>query len=310
MRDYSITIFGSSTRKDFDKYSDKDLLIVADDISHLEKLKKEYQKEGWSVSSYTYSKLSYISKIGGLFIEHLKNEGEIIRDDNNKLETILNSHISKNNYDIELKETKEFFNILTKIPKRTISYAWFCDTFFVGLRNYLIYENANNRMYEFSYIGLLNNLYNKKRISKLDFNLLKELRVIKRNYREGIKDELPSIEYIYKIYEIARKLGFLSELNIQPIDEYQKHIENNLLTSGFTPYQKLRLIESYYLTKDTIIPKLKKIISNPQFYACKMKDDKYTLELINAINTGKNNTQQTINKAFWVRGSLASSSVN
>ncbi len=40
MKNYSVAIFGSSLRADFDKYSDRDLLVVADDFKTLEKLKK------------------------------------------------------------------------------------------------------------------------------------------------------------------------------------------------------------------------------------------------------------------------------
>ena len=70
MKLYSIAHFGSSLRNDFDKYSDKDLLIVAEDWATVNKLKANYQNQGWSVSTYTYSKLEYLSKQGNLFVKH------------------------------------------------------------------------------------------------------------------------------------------------------------------------------------------------------------------------------------------------
>ena len=61
MKNYSVAIYGSSTRENFDTYSDKDILIVAEYYKELENLKKEYEKQGFSVSTYTYSKLKFLT---------------------------------------------------------------------------------------------------------------------------------------------------------------------------------------------------------------------------------------------------------
>lgn len=72
---YSILIYGSSIRGNSDKYSDKDLLIVAEEYNVLNSLKDYYSQLGWSVSTYTYDKLNYLSINGYLFVKHLILEG-------------------------------------------------------------------------------------------------------------------------------------------------------------------------------------------------------------------------------------------
>ncbi|MDQ7032805.1 MAG: hypothetical protein Q9M37_08870, partial [Desulfonauticus sp.] len=67
------------------------------------------------------------------------------------------------------------------------------------------------------------------------------------------------------------------------VNKFQKIIEENILRKEFSPYQRLRLVEGFYCSIGKNIPELKKIISNPQFYALKLKDNNYTMKLINEI---------------------------
>jgi Nucleotidyltransferase domain len=283
MKNYSIAIFGSSLRDDFDKYSDKDLLIVADSYKTLENLKTIYSKDNWSISYYTYSKLKYLSKHGSLFIKHLKNESEILNDSNNNLKAILDEFQPKHSYQFDIKDSKNYFNILEYLPNSELGLAWFCDCFFVGFRNYLVFKNAENEIFEFSFKKLLQILKNNNEITENDITTLKELRVVKRNYRENILDELPSKEFVLKVIKIAKKIGLLPNSNIISTIDFQEDIEHKILNKHFNSYQRLRLVEGYYCSQKRIIPELKKIVSNPQFYASKLKDDKYTMELIKKI---------------------------
>ncbi|MBO0341050.1 nucleotidyltransferase domain-containing protein [Flagellimonas profundi] len=283
MKNYSIAIFGSSLRSDFDKYSDKDLLIVADDYETMENLTKIYSKDDWSISFYTYSKLKYLSENGSLFIKHLQKESKIIIDKDDRLKDILNEFIPKNNYEKDIKDCESYFDIIKTVPKTTLGYAWFCDSLFVGLRNYLVFKNAEDGIFEFSFIKLLKRLKEQRLINQSDINILRELRVVKRNYREEILDELPSLDFIKKVIPIAKGLGILESVKFVNSQKFQNIIEKSIIKRNFNPYQRLRLVEGYYCSQALNIPELKKIISNPQFYACKMKDNDFTLNLISEI---------------------------
>lgn len=280
MKNFSIAIFGSSLREDFDKYSDRDLLIVADDYETLNELKAIYSKDTWSISFYTYSKLEYLSKNGSLFIKHLQNESKTIIDINERLNEILNQFHPKNNYDKDIQDCKNYFEIIEYVPKTIQGFSWFCDSLYVGLRNYLVFKNAKNGIFEFSFLKLLSGLKEQGEINQHDLELLRELRVIKRNYRDEILDELPSFDFIKKIISIIEDLGVIESVKVIDSLPFQNHIYKSILNKKFNPYQRLRLVEGYYCSQESRIPELKKIISNPQFYSCKMKDNDFTMNLI------------------------------
>ncbi len=280
MKNYSVAIFGSSLRADFDKYSDRDLLVVAKDFKTLEELKKKYSNEDWSISYYTYSKLKYLSENGSLFIKHLQKESKIIIDEKDRLITILNQFNPKSNYKKDIQDCENYFDIIKTVPKTNLGYAWFCDSLYVGLRNYLIFKYAENNTFEFSFIKLLYGLKEQGKIHQSDIEILRELRVVKRNYREEILDELPSLDFIKKVLPIVKDLGILESVKFVDSRKFQITIEKSIIKRNFNPYQRLRLIEGYYCSQELNIPELKKIISNPQFYACKMKDNDFTLRWI------------------------------
>jgi len=283
MKNYSTAIFGSSLRSDFDKYSDKDLLIVADDYETLENLKTTYSKRDWSISFYTYTKLKYLSRNGSLFIKHLQNESQIIIDKNDRLKGILDDFNSKNDYKKDIEDCLNYFDIIKSIPNTTLGLAWYCDCLYVGLRNYLVFKNAEKGIFEFSFIKLLNSLKNEGEIENSDIEILKELRVVKRNYRDEILNELPSLSFIQKVIPILKAIGILDTVKIVDSLTFQNIVEKSVIKKKFNPYQRLRLVEGYYCSQELNIPELKKIISNPQFYALKMKDDDFTMNLISEI---------------------------
>jgi hypothetical protein len=291
MKKYSISIFGSSLRPNFDKYSDKDLLIVSDSYSTLTKLKKKYEFDGYSVSTYTYKKLKFLSEKGSLFVQHLKVESQIMTDYNDLLKSILENHKETQPTNEQIDDSIEYFNFLKIIPDSVIGYAWFCDCFYVGIRNYLILKSASERNYNFSFLSLLNDLLKTKDIDSNDFETLRQLRVLKKSYREKIYDELPSKDFINALLNVGRKLNLLSFSNLETYDNYKTYLLNLVRSNDTNHYFKLRLIEIYYLLSGQRHEELDKIICNPQLYAMKFKDDKFIDRILTDIEK-KNGTQQ------------------
>jgi len=283
MKTYSIAIFGSSLRPNFDKYSDKDLLIVSDSYSKLNKLKNNYELAGYSVSTYTYKKLKYLSDLGSLFIQHLKVESRILTDQKGLLSKILENHQESLPSAKQIKESIEYFDFLKNIPDSKIGYAWFCDCYYVGLRNYLILKSAEIQNYVFSFLNLLSVLLKSKTIDNDDFEVLRQLRVIKKNYRERIYDELPSKEYIDALVKVGDKLNLLPHTNYQSIDNYTTIMLEYVKAKDTNHYFKLRLVEIFYLLSGQILKELDRIICNPQLYAMKFKNNEFVSKLITDI---------------------------
>lgn len=280
MKSYSIAYFGSSLRSDFDQYSDKDVLFVAEDWGTLKKLELLYKNRGWSISTYTYSKLEYLSKQGSLFVKHLQMDSKILIDQQNRLKNILQTYHPNDNYEEEIQNSIKYFNILKYVPNTAHGFAWFCDCFYVGFRNYLIFKAANSHAYEFSYLTLLKTLEN---ITKDEYKTLKELRVIKRNYRIDIFDEFPSYEYFSKLLKLIYKLDLFHDVKLVPANSYSETIISFCTNEKYNSYQRLRLVEGIYVANGHYLPPIKKIISNPQLYACKLKNNSYVTKLLKQI---------------------------
>ena len=285
MKNYSVEIYGSSTRENFDKYSDKDILIVADYFKELKKLKTEYENKGFSVSLYTYSKLKFMSENGSLFIDHLVKESQIIIDSNEKLSFILKKHKSKKPDLKQFQDNKNYFKILKLIPNSNKGFGWYCDCLYVGFRNYLILKSAEKEYFNFSYLTLLEELKNDNLITIDELEILRELRVIKRNYREKINDESPSESYIFKVVIILNKLDLLKNINISDKTQFQNYVETSIKSKEFGHYQIMRLIEMYYHFEGKQNKEIERIICNPQFYASFFKKEKYVQSLIEKITS-------------------------
>lgn len=293
MKKYSIIKFGSQLNSNFDKYSDKDLLIVTDSSKYLSVLYETYSSQGWSVSGYTYSKLKYLSNKGSLFISHLKNDSEIIFDYKNKFKEILDSHQIEKDFKREIKDSKDYFDILKNVPDNQLGYAWFADCFYVGLRNYLIFKNAERNIFEFSYLKIIELLKLDCLITEKEYAQLRELRVVKFNYRENILDELPSKSFILLLMNIARKLELFDNSNFIKSMLFEGLTLDYIKDSNLNGYQRLRLIEGIYCAKEVNIPEVKRIISNPQFYASRLMDNDFMMEVLRQLN--KNATQHFVN---------------
>jgi predicted nucleotidyltransferase len=279
---YSILIYGSSIRGNSDKYSDKDLLIVAEEYNVLNSLKDYYSQLGWSVSTYTYDKLNYLSINGYLFVKHLILEGEIIFDTDNSLHSILKNFKECVDYVKEMKKASFFLNFIQEIPDNVISYSWLLDNTYLTLRNYLIYESALKKEYNFGYIDLVNNLLSENRITQTEAEKLFQLRVIKSCYRNNFDDISPSKDFTEDIISIVNNIGLRITTSFSQSRLNFEKINFNNIDSA---YKKLRLIELVLKNESIEDQYLNKCISNPQMYASNKSIEKIHLKVLEKIKT-------------------------
>lgn len=282
---YSVLKYGSVVRGNSDKYSDKDILIVAEDYNDLKKISLQYTNEGWSVSLYTYNKLEYLSQKGFLFVKHLINEGIIEFDPNNRLKKILENFRETKNYNKEIKETQSFFNFIHVIPNNSISYLWLCDNLYVNFRNFLIFNSALNRNYKFSYPELIEELLYKDLINQNEFKILADLRVLKSCYRNTYSDIIPDKDYLNKILLIMNRFNI--ETNFIFTDDFAS-IKKITLNKNQKPYKNLRLIELIFNNLGIKDEYLEKCITNPQMYANSKSINKVYNQILNHIRTTNN----------------------
>lgn len=282
---HSILKYGSYIRGNSDKYSDKDILIVADKFEELNNLNNYYSNKGWSTSLYTYDKIEYLAKNGYLFVKHLINEGKIIEDENNILYNILQKFEERLDYTHEIKKSSEFINYLNIIPNKIESYFWLCDNIYVALRNLLIYKSALKNEFLFSYVDLIRSLLNEKSITKSEFDTLLQLRVIKSCYRNDYKDIYPSLDYTQKVISLANKLGLNLKIEFSTNMNCLKLVDYPNIDSS---YKKLRFIELILKNESIEDAYLTKCISNPQMYANSRHIEKIYMKTIAKIKTSHN----------------------
>ena len=262
-------------------------MIATDNVSDLIELHKQYTALGWSVSSYTYSKLKYLSSKGSLFLSHLKLNSNIIFDPENTFKQIVDKHLQKEDYNNELVDSINYFDIINYIPDLQLGYAWFADCFYVGFRNFLIFENANKHIYEFSYLKMIESLLKENKISMKEYHILRELRVVKYNYRANILDELPQKSFISSLLPIAKRFNIIPKAFFVNPQHYQNSVLDIIHCRHINGYQRLRLLEGIYCSKEINIPEIKRIVSNPQFYASKLSDNTFLDGLINILEKGE-----------------------
>jgi hypothetical protein len=184
----SEAIFGSASRGTADRLSDRDILIIDDDVELLRVRANELKNQGWSVASYTFAKLEALAAKGALFIQHLKLEASISRDDGGRLLTLLREFEPRTDYSSELRLNRQLADLCRVVADNPRGALFAADVLFVSLRNWGVLWLAQQRRYVFSYEEILQGLRGHRMIDASSIGTLTKLRFLKCLYRSGEKD--------------------------------------------------------------------------------------------------------------------------
>ena len=130
-------------------------------------------------------------------------------------------------------------------------------------------------------------LLKENRINKKEYHILRELRVLKYNYRENILDELPQKSFVSSLLPIAERFNIMSKTIFVNPQYYQNYVLDMIHCRQINRYQRLRLLEGIYCSKAINIPEIKRIVSNPQFYASKLSNNTFLDRLIDILAKGE-----------------------
>ena len=134
----STCIFGSRARNRFDHLSDRDVLVVAPSELEVADASREWFASGWSVARFTQQQMIGMADRHSLFLQHLKQEGIILSDEDGFLSSIIQKYVPKLNYETELHDS---FALLAALPRSPSAY-WptLCaaDIAYVSVRNIAI----------------------------------------------------------------------------------------------------------------------------------------------------------------------------
>lgn len=186
----SLAIFGSAARGDVDAFSDRDLLIVANDGPILRNLKMRYGALGWSCTAYSWKRLQRESDNGSLFVQHLKREARILWDPADRLAHLLVEFTPRGSYKQEFEGAASLMgDLLQHLPDCTSGPMWALDVLSVGFRSLAVAKLADHGIYAFANTDIVDGL---ARIGVVDNDggrQLSWLRRYKSLYRHGLRFE-------------------------------------------------------------------------------------------------------------------------
>jgi predicted nucleotidyltransferase len=179
----AIALFGSVARRDGDRLSDKDVLVINDDASTAKSLAHNLRFTGWSPVAYSWRRFEAAARSKRLFIQHLRQDAKIVRDIDGRLRETLRNFRPRFEYLDELRSAEEFLTLPSAIPNCTRGLYWSLDVLAVGLRNFGILRLAHEGIYRFSLCSILNALVSIGTLKSTDVGVLIRLRDYKHMYR-------------------------------------------------------------------------------------------------------------------------------
>jgi hypothetical protein len=233
----SVCVFGSVARRRPDKLSDRDVLVVAPTMTEAETEAQPWRKTGWSVSPFARHQMTSMSERRSLFIQHLKQEGIILKDAGLFLKSLFDEFRPKSDYVSEMQDSIWLLRYIQ--AQRTAGWTSLCgaDIAYVSARNIGISLLAGRGIYEFSLSDVLSRLNDCRLISDEHVRALADLRELKFRYRKRLAT--PDSELVFRqglqaalvLAEIAPTgKSWLSEPSLQDGYRWLRWLEFNLVS--------------------------------------------------------------------------------
>lgn len=252
----TIAFYGSRVRADDDCLSDRDILLVDNDLEVLLNAARHFTLRGYSCGTYTWKRLELMSARGALFLQHLKDESLILQDRGNRLALLLNRFTPKPDYSEDIEATRRVVALTELTAAHPASRGWALDVLAVAVRNLGILTLASRGVYTFSYQQILERLSEYDLISNEAVDLLRGLRHFKYLYRQGIYNALPDT---CGLQAIQRTVGMVFSIDMDSkgieddsfiaccLSKARKESENyrrfRLIEGAITTYLALRSTE-------------------------------------------------------------------
>ena len=268
----AIYVFGSMARRTSDAISDRDVLIVSDNTVFRTRESENWRRRGWSVAAYTPRRFSQMADSGSLFVQHIKQEGLPVADQNGLLSDLLASYKPKADYSAGISNSLQMLRLIERVRTGAVEGYWTCDILHTMLRNALILRLANEGEYLFSIGALGERLQSMGMLDAADLQVLAHLREAKAAYRarrfSGV-DIGTTIDGTLRIVEKVFRIGV--QRNLPTEREYLRFAE---------PYYQLRSAEKFLIEngvdvhtarRDFRLSKLWRMIAEPRWYSWQVR---------------------------------------
>lgn len=202
----SVCIFGSQARQTADPLSDRDLLLIADEGASLHRAAAYWTSLEWNVSTFERRAFARIAEVRSLFVQHIKQEGRIVKDDGGFLASVLEGYLPKSDYKGERNDALR--QIASLPPPKGAYWHDMClaDATYVLLRNAIILHLACQRVYCFQYDELVSRFGDEFGLLQDERLCLLHLRNLKHAYRRRVPGYNPE-NAILSIKEFVNRLN-------------------------------------------------------------------------------------------------------
>jgi hypothetical protein len=184
----SVCIFGSQARRTADLLSDRDVLVVGEPSSARDCAVTGWEARAWHVSVFDRPAFARLANVRSLFVQHLKQEGRILRDDGHFLAAALEGYLPKQDYTAERNDA---LRQIAALPCSSGS-RWFdlclSDIAYVFFRNAAILHFASTGVYCFQYDALVARAGDEFGLTDAERSVLLALRDLKHGYRRRAPD--------------------------------------------------------------------------------------------------------------------------
>ncbi len=179
----SVCIFGSQARRTADALSDRDVLLIGSPSTLLNQIIARWTADAWNVSVFDRAGFARMADVRSLFIQHLKQEGNILCDEGAFLASTMERYTPKADY---LPERNDALTQIIRLPTAMQAY-WpnlcLADIIYVLFRNAAILHLASSREYCFQYNTLIGRIADLFALSGREKGYLLALRNLKHAYR-------------------------------------------------------------------------------------------------------------------------------
>lgn len=267
-------VFGSAARGDADAMSDRDILIVDDDLAVLRNRTRVLEADGWSVAPYTYMKLEALVRKGALFIQHLKLESNILVDQGGRLARVLTTFRPRVDYGAEILENTLLASLAGVVPEGPRGTLFAADVLYVTVRNFGVLSLAERGIHAYAFDAVLGALEDERLIAPGGARALAALRFLKCLYRAGETERGISVrKSVDNALALLPHRFFPTDLlTVQP----HEILTAPLPPEPVTPYLMLRDLERRLVALQALgqadevdinLTRLARWIANPRAYA-------------------------------------------
>ena len=254
---------GSSARGDGDRWSDRDVLVIAS-AEHLSGLELVYANRGASVVALTPKKFSYLASRGSLFLKHAINEGVLLEGVYEDWRVLSKKWGSTGDYSDEIESNLNFLPVLECVPSSQSGAAAAIDVMVCSVRNILIRQLAKRGIFKFSWRHIALNSHQVTKLPVGAWRAVAWAREQKNKRRAG----LPTVVQVGHVEEFAEMFrGLLGSI---PLNWTTSNARLERLATRFSDgsYAQLRAFELLCANgaKDRGLGTLRAITARPSYF--------------------------------------------